>query len=419
MLSTFDIAALLFLMATLIGLVNERSFDLPRPIALLLGALAISLIIALLPPINGIDLLARTQQRLQAANLSKVLLEGLLALLLFAASFHVRLRQIRTSAWMILMLATFSVVLATVLFGGAIWAVFHLSGVLVPLAWCMVLGAILAPTDAVVVEQLFDRIALPERVRALITGEGLFNDGAAVVVFFAMLALANGRTDTIGDGRLASSILLDSASGALIGAAGGTLAMLAAKLARNDIQVITLSLALVIAVYRIAGVFAVSGPIAVVVAGLMLGNAAKKSEVRWRESLTAFWTMVNELLNTLLFLLIGFQVLTISFSAAGVLPVLAAIPIALLARYLSIVVPVWFLPIAAAERHSAIGLLTWTGMRGGISLALALTLPAETPHRDALASVCYAVVIFSVVVQGLLTPWIIAKLYGSGGSAKG
>jgi CPA1 family monovalent cation:H+ antiporter len=417
MWSSFDVGSLLFVMAAVIGVVNERWLGLPRPIALLLGALAASLglmaVSALLP---FADLASRSEMRIRHADLSGVLLNGVLALLLFAASLQVDLGELRKRAAPIFTLATVGVMIATLAFGLGIWGLFALAGAGVPLVWCLVLGAILAPTDAIAVEQLLHRVKLPDDLKALISGESLFNDGAAVVLFFAALAAAKGDAAVIGHGRLLFQLVLGGLGGAVVGAMAGMAANAAIRAVRDDHLVITISLALVLATYRVAVWLDVSGPIAVVVAGLVLRNWRRdaKGPDGWRQKLTAFWSMGDELVNTLLFLLMGFELLAIPVGAAGWLPVLGAIPLALAARFVSVGLPMAALPAHRGRKLPAIGVLTWTGLRGGISLALVLALP-ETPFRDALAVVCYAVVIFTVVVQGLSTPRVVDALYGRRG----
>jgi len=411
-LSTFDFAALLFVLAATIGVVNERYVGLPRPIALLLGALLISVLILAASSVLPIDLDHRARLRLSHADLPKVLLDGILALLLFAACLHVDLRELRKRALPILFLATVGVILTTALFGAGIWGILQLAGVTVPLVWCLVLGAILAPTDAVAVDQLLHSVRMPEELRALISGESLFNDGAAVVLFFATLAAATGSPEAIGHGQIVLRLLVACCGAALIGLVTGFIAARAMRRSIDPAIAVTISLALVLTTYRIAVWLDLSGPVAVVVCGLVFYNlGARPGETNpLRDQLKAFWTITDDLVNTLLFLVMGFEILAIAFSATGWLPILAAIPLALACRFASVALPMLIERPPAGGRWPAIGVLTWTGLRGGVSLALVLALP-EGPYRDVLSAVCYGVVIFTVVVQGLSTPFIVRHLY--------
>ncbi len=414
-MSTFDLGSLLLLLAAVTGVVNDRTLRLPRPVALLLGSLLMaSLIIAGDAAFGNGDMRERLRERILQAHLPQILLDGFLALLLFAGSLHVDLRDLRRRAWTVGTLATVGVVLATGLFGAGIWGVLQLVGMPVPPGWCLVLGAILAPTDAVAVEGLLARLHLPAGLRLIITGESLFNDGAAVVLFTAALGLAAGRTDVIGHGRLAEAILVEGAGGAALGAAAGYLTWRVFRITNDTSLALTISLALALSTYRAAVELGVSGPIAVVTAGAVLAYAlaGKPAEEEWRSTLVTFWSLVDDLLNTFLYCLIGFLILTIELSWQGLAAVALAAPLALLARLASVGAPMLLLDMRVPGTARAIGVLTWAGLRGGVSIALALLLP-ETPYRSLLLTICFGVVIFTVVVQGLLLPRVIAAFYGT------
>ena len=311
----------------------------------------------------------------------------------------------------VFVLSTVSVALAAMLFGGAIWAALQLIGQPLPIGWCLVIGAILAPTDAVAVEGLLAQARLPSTLRATIAGESLFNDGAAVVLFATALAIVHGHTEIVGHGHVAKAILIEGGGGVLLGAAAGYLAYRLILLTRDGSVVITISLALAIAVYRAAVALEVSGPIAVVIAGMVLAHAIDRRahDTPVQSTLSTFWPFVAEILNTLLFLLAGFEVLAIQPSWSVLLATAVALPLALLARLLSVGVPLLIMRARNPMRTSAF--LTWAGLRGGLSVALALIVP-ETPYRNHVVTICFGVVIFSVVVQGLLLPRVADALFG-------
>lgn len=414
-MSVFDVGSLILVFAALLGAANDRFLGLPRVIVYLIGSLALSLCLILAGRfVSGSHLAELLQRRVEGAHLPKILLDGALALLLFAASLQIDLRELRSRAFAIFALATFGVVLATASFTVAIWGAFEFAGAPVPLAWCFALGAILAPTDAVAVEGLLKRVAFPSALKAMISGESLFNDGTAVVVFVAALAVAAGEHGVIGHGRLLLAIAVEGGGGAALGLAAGFLAAQTLRYVRDDSVAVTMSLALALGVYRLAAAFDLSGPIGVVVAGLVVAARpiSPDGEIARRSRLGVFWSLVDELLNTLLFLLMGFQIFAIPLYDFASFPVLAAIPLALLARLFSVAPTMLFARLEPGEKARALALMTWVGLRGAVSVALALNLP-ETPFRERLSAVCYAVVIFTVVVQGLSTPRIVRTLFPS------
>ena len=409
----FDLVALILLFAALIGCINQLYVGIPRSIALLVGSLAISLLVLGIDSATGYGLTGWLRDALSAADLPHIFLDGVLAFLLFNGSLHVSLRELRDNKWMILVLATASVIVATVLFAFGIWAVFQVVDVPVPLRWCAVLGAVLAPTDAVVVDSLLRRLALPPALRAAISGESLFNDGAGVILFLITLEIAGGQTGLIGHGRVIGALLVAGAGGIALGSAAGYLAARVMRRVGDYGLQLTISLALVIASYRLAGALDVSGPIAVVTAGLLLGQVAPQFTVSSgpESAVVAFWSLLDELLNAMLFLLIGFQVIEVTLSRLAWFPTLMAVPLAILCRFASVAIPSLFLGATGRDRERAIAVLTWAGLRGGVSVALALTLP-PSPFREQLLTICYAVVVFTIVVQGLTMPRVIRGLYG-------
>jgi CPA1 family monovalent cation:H+ antiporter len=416
-MSSFDIAAMLFLFAAAVGLANDRLLGLPTVVALLIAALILAAIVSALGHLPRFAWLASaSEHRLKRADLPALLLDGVLALLLFAATFHADVTGLRREARLVVVLATVGVLVASIVFAAGFWLVASLAGTPIPFGWCFLIGTILAPTDAVAVDGLIRRVALPPALRDVIAGESLFNDGAAVVVFLAALALINGQSDVVGHGRLAFALLVDCLGGAAIGAGAGLLARVALGWSRDAMVSVTVSLALALTAYRLAAGFEVSGPIAVVVAGLVLVSpgGGKAGADRWRERLGLFWSLIDNLLNSVLFLLMGAELLALDLKAFAQPAVLAAVPLALLARAVSVALPITLRPMPRRDKPRMIAALTWVGLRGPVSVALVLLAP-DGPHTPTIAAATYAVVMVTIIVQGLLTPAVLGRLYGGAG----
>ncbi len=413
-MSPFDFVALILVLAAAIGAANEATVRLPPAIGLLLGSIAISLLLLAIDASGVFPTRDWVREALDAADLPHLFLDGVLAFLLFAGSLHVSLNELRDNRWVILALATASVIISTILFTFAIWAVFQATGTPIPVVWCGVMGAILAPTDAVVVDALLRRMALPSSLRAAISGESLFNDGAGVILFVIMLALAGGQHGLIGHGRVVLALLAAGLGGLAVGGVCGWLGGLLARRIVDQALMVTISVALAMTSYRLADALHVSGPIAVVMAGLMLGRMvpAFSAESEPPSVAVAFWSLLDGLLNTMLFLLLGLQIVEVTYHRVALVPVLAAIPVALAARLVSVAVPALCRGGRLREKMGGLAVLTWAGLRGGVSVALALIVP-DSPYRDQLLAICYAVVVFTIVVQGLTLPRVV-RLLGSG-----
>jgi CPA1 family monovalent cation:H+ antiporter len=411
--SSANLVAILLFLAAFVATINHRFIGLPRAIALLLGSLGVSAAIAVIDPFVTTDLAGWVRGMLSDAALPQVLLDIVLGLLLFAASLHVDLTELRRQKWTVLVLATASVIIAMAVFGGGIWVLFRVAGSPVPLGWCMVLGAVLAPTDAVVVDALLRRAALPTALKTAISGESLFNDGAGVVLFQIMLRFAHGEHGLFGHGQVAAALAIEGIGGGAFGCVTGFLAARVMRWVDEPGLRLMISLALVTSTYRLADLLGISGPTAVVACGLLLRMRYPRDAERISmiDEITGFWHVIDELLNAMLFVLIGFELFAINFARVFFVPVVGALPLSLFSRLVGVVLPVLVLRGDGRQERRGMAILTWAGLRGGVSIALALTLPA-TEYRARLLVVCYAVVVFSMLVQGLTMPQVIRRLYG-------
>jgi CPA1 family monovalent cation:H+ antiporter len=419
MISSADLVALLFVLAAVVATLNHRFVGLPRAIAMLISSLGLSAAIALMGRFVDADLTAPLRGALDTADLPQVLLDIVLGLLLFAASLNVDLTELNRQKWVILALATAGVVIATTIFGVGIYWLFGLAGSPIPLGWCLVLGAVLAPTDAVVVEALLRHVPMPSALKTAISGESLFNDGAGVVLFQIMLGLAAGKQDLIGHGQVILAFAMQGLIGGALGCVTGDVAARFMRWDDDHAVRLMVSLALVTGTYRLASELGLSGPTAVVACGLMLRLRAPRDPLKGSivDEISAFWSVVDALLNAMLFLLVGFELFAINFARVVVLPVAGALPLALASRLAGVVVAAGLLRVEGAERRRGVALLTWAGLRGGVSIALALTMPAN-PYRGRLLVICYTVVVASMLLQGLTMPWLIARLYRGRGASK-
>lgn len=412
-LQPVDLFAIVLALAVVIGCVNHVFFKLPPAIGMLLGSLLVALIIVGSDHVLHLHVMRWFRGALGAADLPHFFLDGALALLLFAGSLHVDIAELNRRRLLILPLATVSVIVSTVIFGYAMWALTG-SGATLPLVWCLVLGAMLAPTDAVVIENLLRAAGLPARLRAAIVGESLFNDGAGVALFLLALGVTQGASVQLGHGDVLIALLREIGGGALLGVVAGWLAAWLLRRIDDDSLQLLISLALVLGCYRLAVLAGLSGPIAVVAAGLCLNSPSPRLgvTVETRAVLIGFWSPLNAILNAMLFLLMGLQILSLVVTPSELIPIVFAVPLAIVARLISVALPIAVGGNTIAEKWRMTAVLTWAGLRGGISIALALTLP-QTPWRTELLVVTYAVVIFTIVVQGLSFPRLLSAAYGA------
>jgi len=403
MTSTFDLAALLLALAAGFGLANYWFVRLPQTVGLLVIAFVASLgLIAVDRVFPGIGLRQHAAGLVEATDLPRSLLNGALSFLLFAGAMQVDLSPLWSRKWTVFLLATGGTILATLLAGGGIALIFLLVGHPVPIAWCLVFGAIMAPTDPVAVLDVMRRIGLSATLRATLVGESLFNDGVGVVLFGLLLGIATGTGEPLSVVGLSGLFLVEAFGGALLGLASGYAAYLAFRKVDDSSLELLLSFALVLVTYSLAAHLHVSGPIAEVVAGILIGNQATGRAMgeKTQRPLQTVWTVIDELLNALLFLLIGLEVLVVQLDRASIAAAVLAIPLAIATRLISVLVSAFGLHWRSPARWLGIAALTWGGVRGGIAVALALSLP-PSPYRGLILTASYGVVLFNIVGQGL------------------
>lgn len=404
MLSAFDLVAILLVLTAGFGWINNRFIRLPHTIGLLVMGLGASLLlISVEIAFPAVVLYEDLAGIIRQIDFQATVLNGMLAFLLFAGALHVNLAILRKRAWTVSSMATIGILISTTIVGTGFWLISVALGVPVPLAWALVFGALISPTDPVAVLSTLKAVRVPEALEIDMIGESLFNDGVGVVIFTVLVAAAVG---TAGAGidlpHIAKLFFIEALGGALLGLLCGYLAYRAMR-AIDDYPIeVLISLALVTGCYALALKFHMSGPIAVVVAGLLIGNRGPRDALseETQRYLFGFWTLIDEVLNSVLFLLIGLEVLVLRFDPSFGWLLSFTVPLVLGARLLAVSIPVLALSPIHTFVRGTIPVLTWGGLRGGISVALALSIP-EVPEKSVILAATYAAVLFTIIVQGL------------------
>ncbi len=400
-MNALQITALLIVFAGGFGAINYLFFKLPSAIGILVVAFLASLAVigleALFPFLNIAEAITAFVAEIE---FSQALLEGMLGLLLFAGALHVNIDDLRAEAWVIALMATLGVALSTLVIGvGFYWIT------AMPLLVALVFGALISPTDPVAVLGVLREADLPKTLETKIAGESLFNDGVGYVVFLLLVGLAfpvaGAHTDATIAG-VATFFVKEALGGALLGAVLGWCVFQVMKRIDDYPLEILLSLGLAFGGYELAVALHVSGPIMAVVAGLFIGNTGVKYGMseETRQHLNVFWTLIDEMLNAVLFLLIGVEIFAITFNWDTMTTGLAAIGLALVGRLVAVAVPIAVLSPFRDYSKGVVPIMTWGGLKGGISVALALSLPASEWKAEILTAT-YLVVLFSIIVQGL------------------
>ncbi len=395
-----DVVAFFVTLTAVFSYVNHRYVRLPTTI----GVMAIALVLSAGLIVGSALGFTSTERQLEALlgrlDFNFVLMKGMLSFLLFAGALHVDLEELEKRKWPIGTLATFGVVFSTFAIGGATRLVLGALGIELDWIYCLLFGALISPTDPIAVLGILRSAGAPKGLEIKIAGESLFNDGVAVVVFLMLARIAAGADPTVAS--VALLFMEEAVGGVLFGLAIGYLAFRMLR-SIDDYQVeVLITLALVLGGYALASAIHVSGPLAMVVAGLLIGNTGRSFAMSktTQEHLDTFWELVDEILNAVLFMLIGFELVVLPLDGRTLLAGALLIPVALLVRFVAVGVPFVIMRRFMQLSPHAIKVLTWGGIRGGISVALALALPAGA-ERQMILTMTYVIVLFSIVVQGL------------------
>jgi CPA1 family monovalent cation:H+ antiporter len=399
----FNIIAILLVLSAAFGYLNHRYLKLPAVIGSMLISMALSVVMVILGRLGGLGAGIEGQWLglIRSIDFDKTLLVAMLGFLLFAGALEVDLGDLLDLKWEVLLLATAGTALSTVLAGGAAYGVVRLAGLDISFLSCLLFGALISPTDPIAVLGIMRASGVSKGLQTLISGESLFNDGVGVVLFITLLDMAGGSgVPSIEAGAI--FFLKEFVGGLFLGLVLGGAAFLVLKSIDDYHVEILITLALVTGGYSLAAALDTSGPIAMVVAGLLVGNQGRRFAMsdRTRQSLDTFWELVDGILNSLLFVLIGLELLIVELSWPAIIAGLLAIPAVLIVRFVSVGVPLALLPARSQYGGRALTIMTWGGLRGGIAVALALSIP-HGPAYDTIITMTYIVVVFSILVQGL------------------
>lgn len=399
-MTIFQITAILITLTALFSYFNYRYIKLPTTIGVMLIALAVSLLMIGLAAAGFPGIRESATRIVGAINFDEALMQGMLSFLLFAGALHIDLTQLKENKWPIATLSVGGVILSTFIFGTLIYYVLNGFGLALDYSYSLLFGALISPTDPIAVLATLKSAKVRKNLEVTIAGESLFNDGVGVVAFIMLSEVALGGQH-VSAGHVGMLFLHEAVGGAVFGLIIGYIAFRLLKSVDNYQVEILLTLALVMGGYALAAVIHVSGPIAIVVAGVLIGNHGRRYAMseRTRHNLDTFWELIDEILNALLFLFIGLEVLLLVFTGKMLLAGLVAVPLLLLSRWTSVALPMTLLRSRTNLGRGAVRIMTWGGLRGGISVALALSLPAGR-ERDLVLAVTYMLVVFSILVQG-------------------
>lgn len=407
----FFVIALLVIISATYSYINARFIKLPGTIGIISLAIGVSILVLI---IDRADPRAAKYLTSLAKNIdfSRTVLNIMLGFLLFAGSFNLNVKKLKKEMRPVLILSTIGVILSTGVFGTLFYLIAPLLHIYVPFIYCLLFGALVSPTDPVAVGAIIKNSRLPPHLETIISGESLFNDGVGLVLFITLLEITESGVKDIDFTNAAILFIREVFGGIALGIIFGYLAF---RLMRSitDFQTIVLvSLSLVMGISLVASYFDLSIPLAVVSAGLFAGNRSINLEDHdhSHQALERFWQLIDELMNTILFVMIGLQMVNFPFLNNYFVTGALAIVLILAARWASIMLPLTFLRRTLNVSYSSVNILTWAGLRGGISIALALSLP-HSKYRELILAGSYFIVIFSIIVQGLTLNRVINSAY--------
>ncbi|MBQ0786996.1 sodium:proton antiporter [Lacinutrix sp. WUR7] len=407
----FVIASILVLISAVFGYINVRFLKMPNTIGLMLITIVFTLAVFALSYFDD-TLLNAEKFIITQIDFKSVLLDVMLSFLLFAGALHTNFEQLKVQRWPVLAFATFGVLISTFLVGVIMFYALPIVGLHVDFIYCLLFGALISPTDPIAVLGILKQAGAPKRLETKIVGESLFNDGVGVVIFLTIYKIADLGIENVSALEVVELFGLEVIGGIALGLILGWITYrLMKSIDDYDIEVI-ITLAAVMAGTVLAQKLHISAPLAMVTAGLVVGNDTVRDSAMSETTETyvdKFWELIDILLNTLLFVLIGMEMLVLTFELEYLLAGLIAIPLVLLCRYISLLIPIKFFEKKLDFVPKTNLIMTWGGLRGGISIALALGL-TQVMERDLFLVITYVVVVFSILFQGMTVGKLIKKL---------
>lgn len=399
-MTPLQILAIIITLATISGYVNHKYLHLPETIAHMGISLIVSIGILSLGLLGVIDIVYIVNM-MERIDFSNALLHGMLAFLLFAGALHINLKELRAVQIPVTILATGGVIMATLITGTMIWYFAALLGIPLPYIYALLFGALISPTDPISVLAILKQAGVSKRLYVKIGGESLFNDGIGVVVFVTILDIALGNAQPTVWG-VTEHFLHEALGGAILGGLLGWGTYRVMRTISDSILELLFTLTLASGGYALAEILGISAPICIVVAGLVIGNYGRAHGMshRSRKRIDTFWELLDEVMNAVLFLLVGMVIFTITVNFNCLILGMGAVVAVLVGRYISVATPIALMRLTYTFERGTIRYLTWGGLRGGISIAMALSLPTGS-EKDIILPITYIVVVFSILVQGL------------------
>lgn len=411
-MAIYNVFVVITVLAAMFGYINHRFIKLPNTIGIMMISLLASLAVISIGWINP-AIFKEATALIRSIDFYTVLMKIMLSFLLFAGAIHVDAKALRQERTAVLAFSTIGVLISTFIVGGLLYGVSNLLNYNIGFLYCLLFGALISPTDPIAVLSILRQANIPASLETKISGESLFNDGVAVVIFITIYQIIAGGAENLHGGHIVWSFLKEAGGGLLLGLLLGYCGFLLLRSIDHYQVEVMITLAIVTGGYLLAEKLHISGPLAMVMAGIITGNKSRQESMSdtTRDYIDKFWEMIDEFLNAILFLLIGLEILVLPFTGKLFWLGFISIFIVLLARYLSVLIPIGILKYRTAFEKNAITILTWGGLRGGISVALALSIPQHM-NGEVFVVTTYIVVLFSIVVQGLTIGKVARRLAG-------